>query len=64
MFTKQCTRCEHNKNGYDFSINRKNRDGLETRCRACIRDAHRPTELEIMRKKNPEPTVSYWTRNR
>ena len=33
--TKQCSKCEKEKNQSDFSTNRHHRDGLQSYCRAC-----------------------------
>ncbi len=35
---KQCTKCKKLKSKSEFSKNRKNKDGLQCRCRKCIRN--------------------------
>lgn len=56
---RKCARCKKEKPGYEFSICTGRRDGLNTRCRQCIKDTHRPSELEIIRKNLPERAWNY-----
>ncbi len=57
MYLKRCNRCEHAKPGFEFTVNRKSHDGLETRCRACLRNTRKETELEMLRRRCPERSL-------
>ena len=38
---KRCTKCKKQKNESEFSIHRKNKDGLRYLCKKCVREYKR-----------------------
>ncbi len=47
IVTKVCSRCLTEKNHADFTINKRNRDGLDTYCRSCLAMAKKRYHKEI-----------------
>lgn len=59
IYEKECSYCKEKKWGCFFHKNKSQHDGLNRRCKECVKKTHRESEIERLRKYNPERNISW-----
>ena len=54
-YVKKCTLCKKSKPGFEFYRNMRTYDLLTCRCKACVKKNKVESELEMIRRRFPEP---------